>query len=229
MSYARPSSKIFKGDYEARFGNMPQTGAAVLCKWADAIDNGWWVPVLDYCAEAGHTIMNKPLLPALTAALVAVQNDSYRRRSLAQQGDEPPCAACDNTGHVDVVVGLTDNRRHVIMSDITPAESYSVEFMACSCASGCRWNDRPETPGIGHANRKKVIDSGMWWATRNRPAHNRHGYQTPYHYIDVKRGMATKEEPRQQATQGKSATARVTPSWLREMISRDDSDIVHNE
>lgn len=115
------------------------------------------------------------------------------------------------------------------MSDITTAEGYSVEFMACSCASGNRWNDRPETPGISQRNRKKVIDSGMWWATKNRPEKNAHGYQTPYHYIDVKRGRATKVEPRSQAAQDKSATARVTPSWLREMISRDDSDIVHTE
>lgn len=66
----RPTGKIFRAEYESRFGNMPEFGARVLCAFAETFDAELWEPVLDDLAiNDGFSTQKKPMIHDLKRSL----------------------------------------------------------------------------------------------------------------------------------------------------------------
>tara|TARA_R110002020_G_scaffold18350_1_gene64154 strand:- start:207 stop:872 length:666 start_codon:yes stop_codon:yes gene_type:complete len=70
---APTNGRIFRAEYESRFGNMPEFGSRVLCGFAETFDAVLWVPVLDDLAmNEGFSTRRKPMIHDIEKSLARV-------------------------------------------------------------------------------------------------------------------------------------------------------------
>lgn len=126
---ARPSGKIFRAEYESRFGNMPEYGARVLCAFAETFAAELWEPVLDELAvNDGFSTQKKPMIHDIKRSLsriVAKQTarvvaDSNRQR------DPTSDKTSATPGEVETILSAFQSGGAALAAWITAPERLSV-------------------------------------------------------------------------------------------------------
>jgi hypothetical protein len=123
---SRPSGKIFRAEYESRFGNMPEYGARVLCAFAETFAAELWEPVLDELAvNDGYSTQKKPMIHDIkrslsrivakqTARVVADSNrqrETTRDKTSATPGEVETILSAFESGGAALAAWITDPGR----------------------------------------------------------------------------------------------------------------------
>lgn len=122
----RPTGKIFRAEYESRFGNMPEFGARVLCAFAETFAAELWEPVLDELAvNDGFSTQKKPMIHDIkrslsrivakeTARVVADSNrqrETTRDKTAASPTEVETIIAANVAGGAALSAWITDPGR----------------------------------------------------------------------------------------------------------------------